>query len=91
MPVISSFAWTSGLTAALLFMIFGWPLANALSAMRGVFQSFHMKVLLVAGLSAASAPFAEMPAPILQDMVSQIESGIYELPDYLDRLSERFS
>ena len=86
---ISPIAWSSGLVASLLFMILGWPLANALSAVRIFFDSFQMKLLLAAAIGAASAPVAEHHAPALQGVVDQLEDTTEKIPDFWDRLSER--
>ncbi len=89
MTTISPLAFMSGMFAAGIFMIFGWPLANLLSLARGLFTSFQMKLLLVAVLGAASAPIAERHAPALQNVVSFLDHQRHLLPVYMDRLQDR--
>lgn len=91
MILIPPIAWLSGLTASMMFMVLGWPLANALSFVRVIFDSFQMKLLLVATLGAASAPIAEHHAPALQKVVDRLGEETNKLPDYLNNLSDQFS
>ena len=72
----------------MMFMIIGWPLANALSLTRVIFDSFQMKLVLVAALGAVSAPIAETHAPQLQHVVSFLEREAAKMPDYLNNLSD---
>lgn len=91
MTVITPIAWLSGMSASMIFLIIGWPLANALSLLRVIFDSFQMKVVLVAALGAGSAPLAERHAPMLKDVVERIEHHAENLPQYIDNLSDQLS
>lgn len=88
MTVITPIAWLSGMSASMIFLILGWPLANALSLLRVIFDSFQMKLVLAAAVGVGSAPLAERHAPVVQKVVERIEQHTEKLPDYIDNLSD---
>ena len=87
--MITPLAFLSGMFASMLFMILGWPLANLLSLTRVLFDSFQMKLVLAAAIGVASAPVAENHAPAIQKVVSILEQERQNIPQYIDRLSDR--
>ena len=88
MILIPPIAWIGGFTASMLFMILGWPLANALSLVRVLFDSFQMKLILAAAIGVASAPIAEQHAPFMDGVLISLKEQTQKAPEVMKYLSD---
>ena len=68
---ITTTAWLAGLTGALLYLIFAWPLAIALSRARVIFGSFQVKLITAILIGAVCAPLAEHYTPQLLEKTQE--------------------
>lgn len=88
MFVITPEAHAAGMAAALIFLMIAWPLAQALSAVRVIFESFWVKLVFVVAVGVAAAPIAEWFSPEARNAAAFVEQTIDRHgPEHLDRIA----
>ena len=85
MILIPPIAWIGGCTASMLFMILGWPLANALSLVRVLFDSFQMKLILAAAIGVANERMHLVMAEVLS--ARGVDGFVFRGDDGLDEIT----
>ena len=86
---ITPIAIVSGLIASMIFMTFGWTLAQILSDGAGIFSGFTLKLIFAAMIGIIGAPVLEKLVPASVDAVMLLEQERQKLPDYIETLSEK--